>query len=287
MVYNNPDFGMTQIINCRGTLVDLAQPRIMGIMNITPDSFFERSRFYTTDEILTQTEKMLLAGATFLDLGGHSTRPGASPVSQDEEMRRVVPAVEQILARFPEALISIDTFRASVAKACVEAGAVMINDVSGGLLDTQMYKTVASFGNVPYVLMHMRGTIETMMQMTQYDNLVLDILDDLQQKVAQLRALNQRDIILDLGFGFAKNIEQNYELLNHIEDFAVMNLPMLVGVSRKSMIWRKLNIPASEALNGTTALNTVALLKGANILRVHDVKEAIEVVQLVEALLVK
>ena len=164
MVYNNPDFGMTQIINCRGTLVDLVQPRIMGIMNITPDSFFERSRFYTTDEILTQTEKMLLAGATFLDIGGHSTRPGsrASPVSQDEEMRRVVPAVEQILARFPEALISIDTFRASVAKACVEAGAVMINDVSGGLLDTQMYKTVASFGNVPYVLMHMRGTIETM-----------------------------------------------------------------------------------------------------------------------------
>jgi dihydropteroate synthase len=196
-----------------------------------------------------------------LDLGGHSTRPGATPVSEEEEIKRVLPATEIILKHFPEALISIDTFRSNVAKACVEAGAVIVNDVSGGLLDDKMYETVASFGDVPYILMHMRGTIETMTQLTQYDNLVLEVLDELQQKVAQLRTFNQRDIILDLGFGFAKNLDQNYELLNHLPDFEVMNLPMLVGVSRKSMIWRKLDILASEALNGTTALNAVALIK--------------------------
>jgi dihydropteroate synthase len=232
---------------------------------------------------LNQAEKMLSAGATFLDLGGHSTRPGATPVSEEEEIKRVLPATEIILKYFPEALISIDTFRSNVAKACVEAGAVIVNDVSGGLLDDKMYETVASFGDVPYILMHMRGTIETMTQLTQYDNLVLEVLDELQQKVAQLRTFNQRDIILDLGFGFAKNLDQNYELLNHLPDFEVMNLPMLVGVSRKSMIWRKLDILASEALNGTTALNAVALMKGANILRVHDVKEAIETISLIKA----
>ncbi|MGX7689833.1 dihydropteroate synthase [Flectobacillus roseus] len=274
---------MTTLINCRGKLIDLAQPRVMGILNITPDSFFERSRVHTETEILNQAEKMLSAGATFLDLGGHSTRPGATPVSEEEEIKRVLPATEIILKYFPEALISIDTFRSNVAKACVEAGAVIVNDVSGGLLDDKMYETVASFGDVPYILMHMRGTIETMTQLTQYDNLVLEVLDELQQKVAQLRTFNQRDIILDLGFGFAKNLDQNYELLNHLPDFEVMNLPMLVGVSRKSMIWRKLDILAAEALNGTTALNVVALMKGANILRVHDVKEAIETISLIKA----
>lgn len=274
---------MTTLINCRGKLIDLAQPRVMGILNITPDSFFERSRVHTETEILNQAEKMLSAGATFLDLGGHSTRPGATPVSEEEEIKRVLPATEIILKHFPDALISIDTFRSNVAKACVEAGAVIVNDVSGGLLDDKMYETVASFGDVPYILMHMRGTIETMTQLTQYDNLVLEVLDELQQKVAQLRTFNQCDIILDLGFGFAKNLDQNYELLNHLPDFEVMNLPMLVGVSRKSMIWRKLDILASEALNGTTALNAVALMKGANILRVHDVKEAIETISLIKA----
>lgn len=274
---------MTTLINCRGKLIDLAHPQVMGILNITPDSFFERSRVHTETEILNQAEKMLSAGATFLDLGGHSTRPGAMPVSEEEEIKRVLPATEIILKHFPEALISIDTFRSEVAKACVEAGAVMVNDVSGGLLDDKMYETVASFGDVPYILMHMRGTIETMTQLTQYDNLVLDVLNELQLKVAQLRSFNQRDIIIDLGFGFAKNLDQNYELLNHLPDFKVMNLPMLVGVSRKSMIWRKLDILASEALNGTTALNAVALMKGANILRVHDVKEAMETISLIKA----
>lgn len=268
-------------INCKGTLLDLSAPKIMGILNITPDSFYENSRFDDLSKVLFQAEKMLYAGATFLDIGGHSTRPGARPVAVDEELSRVVPVVESILRHFPEALISIDTFRSVVASECVKAGAVMVNDVSGGLLDDKMFETVATL-NVPYVLMHSRGTPETMQQMTNYDDLVVDILDDLQAKVAQLRQFGQKDIIIDLGFGFAKTADQNYILLNHLRDFEVMNCPMLVGVSRKSMIWRKLNITANEALNATTVLNTVALMKGANILRVHDVAEAIEAVKLVD-----
>lgn len=271
------------IINCKGKLIDLSVPRIMGILNITPDSFYTNSRFDDLSKVLTQVEKMILAGATFLDIGGHSTRPGARPVGEEEELSRVMPVVESILKHFPEALISIDTFRAKVAAECVKAGSVMINDVSGGLLDDKMFETVADL-DVPYVLMHSRGTPETMQQMTDYDDLVVDVLDDLQQKVFQLRQLGIKDIIVDLGFGFAKTADQNYILLNHLRDFEIMNCPMLVGVSRKSMIWRKLNISANDALNATTVLNTVALMKGANILRVHDVKEAMEVVKLVDLL---
>lgn len=271
------------IINCKGKLIDLSNPKIMGILNITPDSFFDRSRYDDVSKVLVQVEKMLSSGATFLDIGGHSTRPGAMPVSEDEETRRVLPVVEAIIQRFPEALISIDTFRAKVATDCIAAGAVMINDVSGGILDDSMFDTVAKL-NVPYVLMHSRGTPETMQQMTHYDNLVVDVLDDLQTKVAALRQLGVKDIIIDLGFGFAKTADQNYVLLNHLRDFEVINCPMLVGVSRKSMIWRKLNISANEALNGTTVLNTVALMKGANILRVHDVHEAMETVKLLSFL---
>lgn len=270
-------------INCSGQLIDLSLPKVMGILNITPDSFYANSRYNDLSKILIQVEKMLSAGATFLDIGGHSTRPGARPVDAGEELSRVIPVVESILKRFPEALISIDTFRSEVASKCVEAGAVMVNDVSGGLLDDKMFETVARL-NVPYVLMHSRGTPETMQQMTDYNDLVIDVLDDLQQKVAQLRQFGQKDIIIDLGFGFAKTADQNYVLLNHLKDFEVMNCPMLVGVSRKSMIWRKLNITANEALNATTVLNTIALMKGANILRVHDVAEAIEAVKLVDLL---
>jgi dihydropteroate synthase len=272
------------IINCKGKLIDLSTPRIMGILNITPDSFYANSRYDDLSKVLAQVEKMLLAGATFLDIGGHSTRPGATPVSEEEEIARVLPVVKAILQRFPEALISIDTFRAEVAFKCVEAGAIMINDVSGGILDDKMFDTVAKL-NVPYVLMHSRGTPETMQQMTHYDNLIVDVLDDLQQKVFQLRELGLKDIIVDLGFGFAKTAEQNFTLLNHLRDFEVMNCPMLVGVSRKSMIWRKLNISANDSLNGTTVLNTVALMKGANIIRVHDVHEAMETVKLISFLL--
>ncbi|MCU0470062.1 MAG: dihydropteroate synthase [Arcicella sp.] len=267
-------------INLNKTLLDLSQPRIMGILNITPDSFYEGSRFNDVPKVLEKVEKMLAEGATFLDIGGHSTRPGASPVSEEEELNRVLPVVKAILQHFPQALISIDTFRASVAEQCIEAGAVMINDVSGGTLDDKMFSTVARLG-VPYVLMHMRGTPETMNQMTDYQDLVIDVLDDLQRKVYQLRQLGQKDIIIDLGLGFAKTADQNYVLLQHLEDFKILNCPILVGVSRKSMIWRKLNISPNDSLNGSTVLNTVALMKGANILRVHDVKEAMEAVFLV------
>jgi dihydropteroate synthase len=270
-------------INCNGLLMDLSVPKIMGILNITPDSFYAASRYDDVSKVLIQAEKMLKAGATFLDIGGHSTRPGATPVSETEELNRVLPVTEAILKEFPTTLISIDTFRASVARECVKAGAIMVNDVSGGLLDATMFETVASL-NVPYVLMHSRGTPETMQKMTDYDNLVVDVLDDLQQKVYQLRQLGQKDIIIDLGFGFAKTADQNYTLLNQLEAFKLMECPMLVGVSRKSMIWRKLNISPDDSLNGTTVLNTVAILKGANILRVHDVAEAVEAVQLVKFL---
>jgi dihydropteroate synthase len=266
-------------INCKGKLIDLTVPRLMGILNITPDSFYEGSRFMELDKILAQTEKMLSDGATFLDIGGHSTRPGATPVSEEEEKKRVLPTIEVILKHFPEALISVDTFRVSIAQDSIELGAVMVNDVSGGDLDAKMFETVAKL-NVPYVLMHSRGTPETMLQMTQYDDLIVDILDDLQQKVSKIRQLGQTDIIIDLGFGFAKNIEQNYQLINHLEDFIIMDLPILVGVSRKSMIWKKLNISSKDSLNGTTALNTIALMKGAKILRVHEVKEAMEALKI-------
>jgi dihydropteroate synthase len=268
-------------INCRGRLIDLAQPHVMGILNITPDSFFEGSRTQTEEQILAKAQGMLEAGATFLDLGGHSTRPGAVGVSESEETDRVLMAAELIIRCFPEALISIDTFRASVARACVGAGACMINDISGGNLDETMFETVAKL-KVPYVLMHSRGTPETMMDLNQYNDLVIDILGEIQTKIHQLRSLGQQDIIVDLGFGFAKNADQNYVLLKHLEDFRILNCPILVGVSRKSMIWRKLDITPAQALNGTTVLNTFALMKGANILRVHDVREAVEAIRLLE-----
>lgn len=268
-------------INCRGRLIDLAQPHVMGILNITPDSFFEGSRTQTEEQILAKAQGMLEAGATFLDLGGHSTRPGAVGVSESEETDRVLMAAELIIRCFPEALISIDTFRASVARACVGAGACMINDISGGNLDETMFETVAKL-KVPYVLMHSRGTPETMMGLNQYNDLVIDILGEIQTKIHQLRSLGQQDIIVDLGFGFAKNADQNYVLLKHLEDFRILNCPILVGVSRKSMIWRKLDITPAQALNGTTVLNTFALMKGANILRVHDVREAVEAIRLLE-----
>ena len=267
------------LINLKGNLIDLSKPKIMGILNITPDSFYEGSRFMDLSKVLAQVEKMLSAGATFLDVGGHSTRPGATPVSEEEELKRVLPVVEGIMHNFPEALISIDTFRSSIASECVKAGAVMVNDVSGGDLDDKMFETIVGL-NVPYVLMHSRGTPETMNRLTDYQDLVTDVLDELQKKIYRLRQLGQKDIIIDLGFGFAKTADQNYVLLNHLEDFRLLDCPMLVGVSRKSMIWRKLNISPNDSLNGTTVLNTVALMKGANILRVHDVKEAMEVMTL-------
>ena len=269
-------------LNCRGRLVDLTRPTVMGILNITPDSFFAGSRV-SIDKTVEVAQKMLADGATFLDIGGYSTRPGAAEVSPAEEVDRVSPIIDAILTNFPEALISIDTFRASVAQQAIESGAALVNDVAGGTLDPAMFETVAKLG-VPYILMHMRGTPQTMQSLATYQNIVTEVIDELAVRLAQLRALGVKDIILDPGFGFAKTPAQNFELLNHLDAFALFDEPFLVGLSRKTTIWKILNIRADEALNGTTVLNTIALLKGASILRVHDVREAVEAVKLTQQL---
>lgn len=271
---------MKKTLNIGGKLLDLSTPQVMGILNITPDSFYSESRVPQLDEAYRKAERMLSEGASMLDLGGHSTRPGADAVSEEEESRRILPVVEMLRKNFPNAVLSIDTFRASVARRAVQAGAHIINDIAGGNLDPKMFETVASL-NVPYILMHSRGTPQTMKELNQYDDLVTDVLRELQVKIYQLRQLGVKDIVADMGFGFAKNADQNYILLNALQSFQVLNVPILAGVSRKSMIWRKLDITPDQSLNGTTVLNTVALLNGARILRVHDVKEAVEAVKLV------
>ncbi len=272
-----------QTLNCRGKLIDLSVPKVMGIINVTADSFYDGGKTISEKEILKQAEKMLSDGATFLDIGGFSTRPGADEISETDEITRVVNATESILKIFPEALISVDTFRSEVAKNAVEAGAVIVNDVSGGNLDTKMYETVAKL-NVPYVLMHMRGTPITMTKLTDYKNVTIDVIKDLSEKIALARAEGINDIIADPGFGFAKTREQSFQLLNNLELFKNLDIPILAGLSRKSMIYKTLDTSAENALNGTTALNTIALLKGASILRVHDVKEAVECVKLLQIL---
>lgn len=269
-------------INVNGRLIDFSTPKVMGILNITPDSFFEKSRFSAgNDAILDKAAEMIEQGATFIDIGGYSTRPHAIDISIAEELDRVLPVIEIINKSFPEIAISIDTFRSEVARKAFEVGASIINDISGGNLDENMFQTVADL-NVPYILMHSRGNPETMSQLNDYQNLTLDVITELQQKVYQLRQLGVKDIIIDPGFGFAKNAKQGFEMMQNLVAFQIMELPLLVGISRKSMIWRTLNITANEALNGTTALNMFALMQGANILRVHDVKEAMETVRLFE-----
>lgn len=273
-------------LNCRGKLVDLTTPVVMGILNSTPDSFFAGSRISqhdSTAQAVITAQNMLAEGATFLDIGGYSTRPGAAEVSPAEEADRILPIIEAIMSQLPAALISVDTFRASVARQAVNAGAVLINDISGGLLDSAMFGTVAELG-VPYVLMHMRGNPQTMQSLATYANLTTDVIDELASQLATLRALGQKDVLLDPGFGFAKTPAQNFELLSQLEAFQVFEEPLLVGLSRKTTIWKTLNISPDEALNGTTVLNTVALLKGASILRVHDVREATEAIKLTQKL---
>jgi dihydropteroate synthase len=271
----------SSILNIKGKLYDLATPWAMGILNASPDSFFAGSRFAQTEAALQRAEQILAEGGKIIDIGGYSSRPYAEDISLETEKSRVLPLIEAISQRFPEAIISIDTFRAAVAKLAVEAGAGLVNDISGGDLDETMFSTL-SYLQVPYILMHMRGSPQTMIQLTDYEDIVGDIMDDLQKKVYQLRVLEQKDIILDVGFGFAKNIQQNFYLLKNLEQFQIFNLPILVGISRKSLIYKTLQINPEEALNGTTVLNTLALLKQAKILRVHDVKAAVEAIQLVE-----
>jgi dihydropteroate synthase len=271
---------MSKYINISGNLYDLSLPTIMAIVNITPDSFFGGSRYSTDNEAFTSKIKYQIDnGATIIDIGGYSTRPGAKAISIEEELKRVLPAIEIIKKEFPKIIISIDTFRSQVASESIKAGANIINDVAGGLFDEKMYEIIAEL-NVPYILMHNRGTIETMHQKSDYQSVNNEVMKELESKIKQLRTLGVKDIIIDPGFGFSKNVNQNFELLAHFEEFKQLNCPILAGLSRKSMIWRSLNIDANEALNGTTALNMFALSKGANILRVHDAKEANECIQL-------
>lgn len=269
-------------LNCRGQLVDLTRTAVMGILNLTPDSFYEGSRIIP-EKVVEGANQMLTEGAMFLDLGGYSTRPGAKDISPAEEADRILPAIEAILKHYPTALLSVDTFRAEVARQSVSAGACLINDVSGGTLDPLMFETIAALG-VPYVLMHMRGTPPTMQALANYTNIVTEVLDELNLRLHELRALGVHDIILDPGFGFAKTPAQNFQLLNQLEAFNIFEEPLLVGLSRKTTIWKTLGIKPEDALNGTTVLNTVALQKGAAILRVHDVREAVEAVKLIEQL---
>lgn len=272
-------------INVRGRLLDLAVPRVMGIINVTPDSFYKGSRFNSEREIAEAAGRMISDGADILDIGGYSSRPGAADITTEEEWNRVSAALKIIVKEFPDAILSIDTFRAEIARRAVEEfGAAMINDISGGEGDKGMFALVAGL-NVPYVLMHMRGNPRTMQQNTEYDDVVADILRWFAPKIQQLRLAGVKDIILDPGFGFSKTVSQNFEILNRLREFTVAELPVLAGLSRKTTVWKTLGISAAEALNGTTVLNTTALLNGADFLRVHDVKEAVEAVKLVSMLL--
>lgn len=264
-------------------LYDLRKPVVMGIVNVTPDSFFSLSRFKSGRSLLNQVEQQIADGATIIDVGGYSTRPQAEPVSSEEELRRISEPIELIRKKFPDVPVSVDTFRAEVARAVVERyGVAMINDVSGGTLDPLMFETVAAM-KVAYVLMHTKGTPQTMQSMTEYDALVPDIIHFLEKRVAQLHLLGVNDVVIDPGFGFAKTPEQNYELLRKLEYFKEIEVPLLVGVSRKSMIYKLLETTPEAALNGTTAVHMLALMGGASILRVHDVKEAMEAIKIFNA----
>jgi len=272
--------GKTYSLNCKGNLIDVTQPKVMGILNLTPDSFFDGGNYSDETLMLKQVERMLVEGAAFIDVGSHSSRPDADMISEEEELKRIIEPLEIIVKRFPEALISIDTFRSKVASECLDRGASLINDISGGDKDSHILDIAAKY-HAPYIMMHMRGTPQNMNQKTDYENVTLEVKKSLSEKVLSAKNKKLNDIVLDPGFGFAKTLEQNYELLNHLDLFESFDLPVLVGISRKSMIYKLLKTTAEEALNGTTALNTVALLKGANILRVHDVKEAMECIKLV------
>jgi dihydropteroate synthase len=271
-----------QDINCKGKLIDLSSPKVMGILNITPDSFYDGGQYNDVNSILRQAEKMLSEGATFIDIGGYSSRPNATHINEEEELKRILPIIELLIKEFPQILISIDTFRSSIVKKGIEIGAAMVNDISGGSLDENMFKTVAEL-QVPYILMHLQGTPQTMQQHTSYENLINDIIFYFSKKVSELKALKVNDIIVDVGFGFAKTLEQNYKLLNNLDLFKILELPILTGLSRKSMLYKPLGTTVENALNATTSANTIALLNGTNILRVHDVKEAMETIKIVEA----
>jgi dihydropteroate synthase len=266
-------------LNCRGKLLDISKPIVMGVLNTTPDSFFAGSRISDEKMLLIHAEKMLSEGVSILDIGGMSSRPGAEIIDETEETRRVLPAIKAVAKAFPNAIISVDTIRASVAEAAIEAGAAIVNDISAGNLDEKMFVTVAKL-NVPYILMHMKATPKTMQKEAIYEDITLEILDFFIEKIGILRGLGVKDIVVDAGFGFGKTVAQNFELLRKLSVFKILDCPILAGLSRKTMIWKTLDIEANDALNGTTAANMLALMQGAKILRVHDVKEAVEAIKI-------
>ena len=269
-------------INVNGRLMDLSKPQVMGILNVTPDSFYAGSRGVTEQSIVDRLHQCMDEGASIVDIGAYSSRPGADNVSPKEEMDRLRMGLELVRKHRPDAIVSVDTFRADVAKMCVEEyGVALINDISAGQMDEQMFTTIARLG-VPYIIMHMKGTPQDMQIAPQYDHFLKEVFYYFSEKVQRLRDLGVKDIIIDPGFGFGKTLEHNYELMNHLEEFALFELPVLVGISRKSMIYKLLDITPKGALNGTTTLNTIALQKGAHILRVHDVREAVETVKIVQ-----
>lgn len=269
-------------INANGRLMDLSEPQVMGILNVTPDSFYAGCRAETEKDIASRLHQIVDEGASIIDVGAYSSRPNAEHIDSGEEMNRLHTGLGIIREHFPEAIVSVDTFRSDVAKMCVEEyGVAMINDISAGNMDKDMFTTIARLG-VPYIIMHMKGTPQTMQTNPQYDHFLKEIFYYFSEKIQRLRDMGVKDIILDPGFGFGKTIEHNYELMNHLEEFKLFELPLLVGISRKSMIYKLLGTTPEEALNGSTVLHTIALQKGAQILRVHDVKEAVETVTIVE-----
>ena len=276
---NTSDF---KYLNVNGRLLDLSTPQVMGILNVTPDSFYAGSRMQTREDITWRAQQILDEGASVIDIGAYSSRPNAEHISAEEEMNRLRVGLEILNRNHPDAVISVDTFRADVAEQCVkEYGVAIINDISAGEMDNRMFETVARLG-VPYIMMHMQGTPQSMQKEAHYDNLLKDVFMYFARKVRQLRDLGAKDIVLDPGFGFSKTLAHNYELMAHLEEFSIFELPLLVGVSRKSMIYRLLGTTPQEALNGTTVLDTVALMKGADILRVHDVRQAVEAIKIVQ-----
>ncbi|HJN54208.1 MAG TPA: dihydropteroate synthase [Flavobacteriaceae bacterium] len=270
-------------INCAGKLVDLSTPKIMGILNVTPDSFYDGGVHSSDKKILNHVEKMLKDGAFFIDIGGYSSRPNGKNIDENEELNRVVPALELVNNNFPETIISIDTFRSKVAETCLNSGASIINDISAGEMDKKMMKIVGKH-NVPYIMMHMKGNPQNMINKTSYDDMIKEIVKYFSKKINQAVSFKINDLIIDPGFGFAKDLKQNYDLLGNMDLLKILNKPIMVGISRKSMIYQSLKTNAKESLNGTTVLNTISLIKGASILRVHDVKEANECVKLICAL---
>ncbi len=270
-------------INCKGKLIDLSTPKVMGVLNLTPDSFYDGGKLKGDTAIVVHTERMLEEGATFIDVGGYSSRPNAQHISEKEELKRVIPVIKLLLKEFPDTLISIDTFRSKVAEESIALGACMINDISAGAMDVEMFTTIAKL-QVPYIIMHMQGTPETMQNNPSYSDIVHDIILYFSNKTAQLRALGVNDIIVDVGFGFGKTLEQNYKLLKELALFKNLDVSILTGISRKSMLYKLLETTPDNVLNATTVANTIALMNGSNIIRVHDVKEANEAIKIVQLL---